>query len=990
MILYLIWEEQSISGKNRKDEGEEKDIRPPERREYGMKDINHPAWEKTGPTLLECLSATPYDELIEYDLMNNRCRNLHHTEGKYFVPVLDGAMDSLCLFCVNNMVHPEDREKMIGFLDAQTLQERLKASPTPGILQTEVRYKLLDGSWSWTRQLLVGGPAFELPDGIVRGYLYDIQADKKYQEDREEYFSAARRRDERTGLINDRDLYAMVRKKIGRMQGDWCVIAIEIEHFSLFADWHGRAAADALAARIGGILRQTEQDMDGLAGYRGQDNFWLVIPYDLHLIHDLYEEIRDVVVEQGGDVGFLPIFGIAMLNTRESETEIFNHAAVTAAQIRGDLHNRIRTYNPSTNLQSADEHRLLANFREALKNGEIFFCLQPQCRVSTGRVVGAESLARWRLPDGSMVPPAKFVSILEKHGMVANLDQFIWESVCVWLRRWIDAGHTPVPISVNVSQIDILTIDVPAYFSMLLKKYDLPPKLLKVEITESAYVDDTALARNTVRRLRSAGFTVLMDDFGSGYSSLNMLSTLNVDILKLDAQFLRISKQEERKGISILESVVSMAKTMALPIIVEGVETQEQINFLEDLGCRYIQGYYFYRPMPVEEFERLIADEKRIDLRGVEFKSNNQIHPREFLDENVFSDAMLNNILGPVAIYQWRDDQVNIVRYNQQFYQMVGIPLHQLNERITNMQEYCFPEDKERLFRMLDAAQRDHLNGAKGMLRVYKPNGTLRWISVQLYYMSESEEGKMYYGSCEDVTELQFINVDMPGGYHRISADEKMEFRYVSSNFLDMVGYTRDELRDQFEDQFIRLVHPDDVEIVLQKGADLLARRRPAQTPFRIRHKGGGYIYVANQQIMTDLYGEKCFACVVTDVTGMVKMQGDMQLLADFSTDCIAFVRNEGGWQYEIIVYGMEKKLGMDQQAFLEAMNSGAFYSWVDPDQRVKLRDMTLEKMKVGEPLEFECDLTLPTGKRQRMRLKTDRAEANPSRVEYICVFHAL
>ena len=255
-----------------------------------------------------------------------------------------------------------------------------------------------------------------------------------------------------------------------------------------------------------------------------------------------------------------------------------------------------------------------------------------------------------------MIPPARFVPILEKYGMVTNLDKYIWEGVCAWLRKWIDAGNTPVPISVNVSQIDIFSIDVPEYFNGLLEKYRLPARLIKIEITESAYVEDTAVVRETVRRLRNLGFLVLMDDFGSGYSSLNMLRSLNVDVIKLDAQFLHISENESRKGISILESIINMAKTMTIPVIVEGVETPEQINFLADLGCRYMQGYYFYRPMPVEEFENLIRDPKNVDLNGFEFKANEQFHTREFLDENVFNDAMLNNILGPVAIYRRKGD----------------------------------------------------------------------------------------------------------------------------------------------------------------------------------------------------------------------------------------------------------------------------------------------------------------------------------------------
>lgn len=161
--------------------------------------------------------------------------------------------------------------------------------------------------------------------------------------------------------------------------------------------------------------------------------------------------------------------------------------------------------------------------------------------VASGAIVGAESLARWRRGDGSFVPPTVFVPVLEKYGIIGNLDSFIWESVCQWIRHLLDEGVRPVPVSVNVSRIDLFVMDVPAVLRGLIEKYHLPKKILEVEITESAYVDDSDRVKAAVADLRKSGFSVLMDDFGSGYSSLNMLRSMNMDIIKLDAQFLRFA-----------------------------------------------------------------------------------------------------------------------------------------------------------------------------------------------------------------------------------------------------------------------------------------------------------------------------------------------------------------------------------------------------------------------------------------------------------------
>ena len=941
--------------------------------------------------LVACLEMTPCDEIVEYDLINNRCRNLRHTDGKYFVPVMDSSLDAMNRFAPENMIHPEDRDLVMSVMAPDTLPDRLRNAAVPGILQLEARYKLLDGTYHWTRQVLIGGEEAGLPQGVVRTYIYDIQAEKE--------LSATPRprtqvhRDERTGLLMERDLFAMINDRRDRITGQWCVIAIDIEHFKLFTDWHGRDAGDMLLAQIGKTLRQMEADTHGLAGYRGLDDFWLVMPFNQQLINDLYERIRDLIISHGNSVGFLPIFGISLFDPSSGEavTDLFNHAALTAEQVKGDLHNRVRIYNPAASMRTAEEYRLLSDFQRALDNHEIFFCLQPQCRVSTGNVVGAESLARWRMKDGTMVPPTRFVPILEKYKMVTNLDKYIWEGVCRWLKGWIDRGHKAVPISVNISQSDILTIDVPDYLAMLLKKYDLPPQMLKVEITESAYAQDTAAVRDTVRRLRDMGLLVMMDDFGSGYSSLNMLRSLNVDVIKLDAQFLHISAQEERKGISILESIVNMAKSMSLPIIVEGVETQEQINFLSDMGCRYMQGYYFYRAMPVEEFERLIGDESQIDLRGFEFKATEQIHPREFLDENVFSDAMLNNILGPVAIYRMKGESVDIVRYNQQFYQMVGISIDQLNERRNSIESFMYAEDREKLFHIFTAASQDRLNGAKGVLRVYRPNGSLRWISMQVYFLSETQEGKTFYGSCEDVTELQFINVDLPGAYHRCFADENLEFRYVSKNFLEMTGYSEAEIQKRFGNQLIRMIHPEDTELIRDKIKALLEKRRVPSDPFRLCRKQGDYIWVVSHQIITDLYGDLCFMAVANDVTELMTVRNNLRLLEKYSTDCIAFVHHkEKQWYYEALVYGLQDHLGLSRQEFFDALNEGAMYGWVEEPQRSRLRAETMTALQNGQGFETTFDLRVPEKGIKKLHMKGDVVRGSGTSVDYICVFQAL
>ena len=321
----------------------------------------------------------------------------------------------------------------------------------------------------------------------------------------------------------------------------------------------------------------------------------------------------------------------------------------------------------------------------------------------------------------------------------------------------IDSGIQPVPVSVNVSRINIFAVDVPERLTELAAKYQLDHSLIEVEITESAYIDDDRRIQDAISGLREKGFRVLMDDFGSGYSSLNMLRTIQVDVIKLDAQFLRFSIGEEQKGINILESIISMTKSLSTPIIVEGVETPALVRYLKDMGCKYMQGFHYYRPMPPDEFEALIAIPGNVDRKGIVLLRNKQLHVREFLEDNIYSDAMLNNILGPVAFYGRNGNNVDIVRFNSQFVRMIGLDAGTLEERRYHIQNFFVEEDRPKFFSLLDDAYKDRINGAKGLFRVFNPDGSIFWIHVLVYYLREENGQQVYYGSAMDMTEVMTL-----------------------------------------------------------------------------------------------------------------------------------------------------------------------------------------------------------------------------------------
>ncbi len=712
-------------------------------------------------SVLDYLNRSDFDELVEIDLIHDHCVNLYHVDGKYFVPLPEGNGTKIFRYSLEHMFHPDDRERVRETMDPDTLLERLATSDPPGVFTVQFRYRLLDGGWRWVEQVVVGGTQFGFGEGIVRIFIFDIQNQKDRQMGRTPAYASRGTRDELTGLYGQKQFYSKAEKLVrDRDDVDWMLIAIDIENFRLFNEWYGHESGDLLLAQMGEQFRQAEKDYNGLAGYMGQDDFCLLLPYDEESIATLFDEVQTLIASRGASMGFLPAFGVSKLGKKGSVVVASDRAAIAASQVKGDFRTRIRMYDPSMQNKTEWEYCLLSEFQRGLKNHELYFCLQPQCTASSGRVVGAESLARWKTPDGETVPPDTFVPILEKYGFVTDLDQYIWESVCAWLHRWIKDGHTPIPISINVSQVDFFTIDVPEHIMHLVEKYELPKTALKIEVTESAYGNDADLIKEAVQKLRDEGFLVFMDDFGSGYSSLNMLRNVNVDAIKLDAQFLHLSDEDEKKGIHILETVVNMAQAMAVPIIVEGVESAEQVQFLERLGCQYIQGFYYYRPMQVADFERLIDDQDNIDTGGFSFNANQPFRVREFMDSNIYTDTMLNNILGAAAFYCWDGkENVDIVRYNEKFMELTNVP--DFNERLVGIQQYFHPDDVQKLFTLLALAENDHLNGASGVMRVYRTDGTMGRFFVHFFFLEEAESGKIFYGAMQEVTEITSLQSQM-------------------------------------------------------------------------------------------------------------------------------------------------------------------------------------------------------------------------------------
>ena len=451
-------------------------------------------------------------------------------------------------------------------------------------------------------------------------------------------------------------------------------IVTDINYFRLYNDIFGRKAGNQFLETIASTMVKEAENNNGIAGYLGGDNFVLMIPVQKDTAEELKPYLSHLVEELKYTDGFAPALGAYLSKDRqESMITMYDRALSALSEIKGDYIEHYRFYDAEHFRIDRDNKLLLMDIKQALPKGELLFYLQPQVHERTGKIIGAEALVRWN-HNGQLISPGLFIPELEKTGYIFAVDTYIWEEVCKWLRSLIDRGIKPLPCSVNVSRVDFYFTDIAAHFINLLKTYNLPPELLGIEITESAFTDNTESIMEAVTKLHEAGFRILMDDFGSGSSSLSMLHEMNLDVLKTDVRFMS-KKDSDVRAISIVESVISMAHMIGMLVVTEGVETENQRDNLIALGDNYAQGFFFYRPMPVEQFEELLQDPEKVGVppkKGDRIMTNH-LRFREMIQDGMVSDTLLDNIIGPAAIIKESKGDIQLLQMNSQYTELTGI-----------------------------------------------------------------------------------------------------------------------------------------------------------------------------------------------------------------------------------------------------------------------------------------------------------------------------
>ena len=420
-------------------------------------------------------------------------------------------------------------------------------------------------------------------------------------------------RDQLTGLYNREYFYRYAGQfDVYHKELPTDAIVIDINHFHVINDRYGKAYGDELLKRVGERIRDMVQDEGGIVCRREADTFLVYCPHRGDYAEIL--EAASVTLENGGKSETRVRLRMGAYSNVDKTIDIerrFDRAKLAADTVKNSIAKTIGIYDDSMRESEVFAEQLIDDFRTAIQERQFLVYYQPKFNIQceTPALSSAEALVRWKHPKLGMVSPGVFIPLFEQNGLIQELDRYVWQEAASQVRDWKQRLGVSVPVSINVSRIDMYDPELVEKMVELVRQNGLEFSELLLEITESAYTGDSAQIIETVTRLREQGFKIEMDDFGTGYSSLNMISSLPVDALKLDMQFIR-NAFRDRKDTRLLEAVIQLAESLEVPTIAEGVETAEQLLALKSMGCDVVQGYYFSRPLPADEFEHFAAEKR--------------------------------------------------------------------------------------------------------------------------------------------------------------------------------------------------------------------------------------------------------------------------------------------------------------------------------------------------------------------------------------------
>lgn len=539
---------------------------------------------------------------------------------------------------------------------------------TPQVYFAEYKLKAADQSWKWYRI----GFVCTIPQDLISITVTNME--KEIAES--SHFVQLSEYDELTGLYNMKGFSKYVelaadQDEAGVSAGKYAVICFDVIRFKAINDIFGVAEGNKLLQYIAQVIRETLKSGD-FACRSISDHFVIFTHTEGNELEDMIEQMLEKI--EGYELPFVINCNVGIYITngeRLSVDAMIDRAILAQSVIKGSYMEKYSYYTEALRNDMLGEQEIIAMVETAIAQEQFVAFYQPQYNHSNGMLIGAEALVRWNHPEKGLISPGVFIPICEKNGFITRLDLYVFEQTCKFIRKCMDKGIPVVPISSNFSRNDIFQPNFVERLEEIRKKYEVPAKYLRVEITESTVVGGIKQVNKIIEQLHECGYLVEMDDFGSGYSSLNVLKDISFDIIKLDMMFLREETESNRGGI-IVSAVMRMAKWLGMPVIAEGVETVKQADFLRSIGCESIQGYLYSKPLPEDQYEEKLRN-STVGENVQQMRLIDTINACDFWNPKSQETLIFSNFVGGAAIFDYHDGKIEILRVNQKYLQEIGL-----------------------------------------------------------------------------------------------------------------------------------------------------------------------------------------------------------------------------------------------------------------------------------------------------------------------------
>ncbi|MEG0803686.1 MAG: EAL domain-containing protein, partial [Pygmaiobacter sp.] len=558
----------------------------------------------------------------------------------------------------------------------------------------------------------------------------------------------ASRYDRLTGIYT-REMFCIETARMLAEHSDarYTMVCMDVEQFKVINDLFGIAVGDAVLKNIAHTLA-SYVSTSGTYGRLEGDHFVCCVPSATLNIEILMNCMDASFRGHGFDYKIVCYYGLCEVENSDTPVaQLCDWAALALASIKGNYMKRFAYYDNALREVMLTEQQIVSEMNDALEQHEFTINLQPIYSISMECPVSAEALVRWQHPRRGLISPGVFIPLFERKGFITRLDWFVREQVCCYIKR--SKHEHPelkiVPISVNLSRMNFYHTEFPNEVIAQTQQYGVLPSEIKFEITESAYTDNPGELLRAMKILQDYGFEIMMDDFGSGYSSLNMLKDVPVDVLKIDMKFVDDIEVSNRAR-NVMASVVRMAKWLDMSVIAEGVETRTQIDFLRSIGCDRVQGFYFSKPLSLTDFTELI-----LSAPPVRYADGDILEKIDF--DTLFYDnreinLVMDGMIGFMGIYELRIAALEVVRVNKGYYELFGNAAFATSR---DVMENVMPADRAALLQKCHDAEIS-LRVERLALRSYRENKIVFWLDLRVRYLGKRNGNSIFYFAGNDIT----------------------------------------------------------------------------------------------------------------------------------------------------------------------------------------------------------------------------------------------